>query len=89
MKRFLLKHWSKLLILTLVVIVGVEVADIAFAANDLASGGGGLNIAGTGDVKISGDIVQDPTLGETVVDMVNFFIGFLLIASIYMQDTNT
>ena len=42
----------------------------------LAEGGTGLSIP-TGDVQISGDIVQTRTFGDLITTMVNYFIGFL------------
>ena len=83
MKKLSLKHWCKLLLIILVFTAGIGLSDFAHANNSLSGGGLGLAIEGTGDVQISGDIVQDRTLGETVIDMVNFFIGFLgIIATI-------
>jgi len=82
MKKLFQKHWFKFFVFVLVVIISTQISDIVFAQG-LGDGGSGLSLAGTGDVELSGDIVQGRTLGEAVIDMVNFFIGFLgLIATI-------
>lgn len=46
------------------------------ALGNLDTGGTGLSIP-TGNVAISGDIVQDRSFGDLVKDIVNYFIGFL------------
>jgi len=75
MKRNTIIHWLKILVLLSGFVLFLHVGQAM--AQNLSEGGSGLNIGGTGDVKISSDIVQDRTLGETVTDMVNYFIGLL------------
>lgn len=81
MKKFIQKHWLKTLLLVLVLVVGIEHMDVL--AQGLGEGGSGLQIAGTEDVAISGDIDKRP-LGEVVLSMVNFFIGFLGFLAVIM-----
>lgn len=83
MKQKLLKTTVKVLLLVLLFTVGFHIADSighGLVANvfsqGLEEGGSGLQIAGTGDVAISGDIDKRP-LGDVVLAMVNYFIGFL------------
>ena len=74
MKNINLKTWVKLLLFSFVLMLGFQFADVL--AQDLSGGGTGLQIAGTEDVQISGDIDKRP-LADVVKAMVNYFIGFL------------
>jgi len=75
MKKEFLKKSLKVLLLILVLAAGLHFAHRVMAQG-LESGGTGLQIAGTENVAISGDIDKRP-LGDVVKAIVNYFIGFL------------
>ncbi len=74
MKNKFLKSALKVLLLVTLFVASFHFADVM--AQGLEEGGTGLQIAGTGDVAISSDIDKRP-LGDVILSMVNFFIGFL------------
>ena len=79
MNKFFSKHWVNILG-ALVVCVGLAflfgIQQSSLAA-DLSTGGGGLSISqGTGDTIISSSISKK-SFGDTLLSMVNYFIGFL------------
>ena len=74
MKNKYLKTSLKVLLLITLFFASFHFADAM--AQGLEGGGTGLQIAGTEDVTISGDIDKRP-LGDVIKSMVNYFIGFL------------
>ncbi len=85
MKKFIQKHWLKAIpmafVLILILVLGIEHSDAL--AQGLNQGGSGLQIAGTDEVGISGDIDKRP-LGQVILSMVNFFIGILGLLAVVM-----
>ena len=75
MNNKFLKNSLKVLLLALILVASFHFGH-AVMAQGLEGGGSGLQIAGTGDVAISGDIDKRP-LGDVILAMVNYFIGFL------------
>lgn len=71
-KNKFLKNSFRCLLLVLLIFVGLHFAN----AQGLEAGGTGLQMAGTKNVVISGDIDKRP-LGDAIKSMVNYFIGFL------------
>lgn len=74
MKNKHLKTALKLILLVTLFVASFHFGEVL--AQGLEEGGTGLQIAGTEDVQISGDIDKRP-LGDVIKSMVNFFIGFL------------
>lgn len=74
MKNKILKTSLKALLIIIILVASFHFAEAM--AQGLSGGGTGLQIAGTEDVVISGDIDKRP-LADVVKAMVNYFIGFL------------
>jgi len=79
LKRFL-KFGLKVLLITFILVVSIEHADVL--AQGLSEGGSGLAIP-DGGATISSDIDKRP-LAEVVLSMVNYFIGFLGFLAVVM-----